>query len=96
MPALYNNYCNIAIITKEPTCFGHSGCIDDLGSRVGGHGIEREVVERRYRESLGNLSRAVRICDEVIVLDNTLEFMEVARWNDGVLSWIGKLDRYGC
>lgn len=62
---------------------------------VGGHGIGMEVVERRYRESLKNLSRAVRVCDEVVVLDNTLEFTEIARWSGGVLSWIGRLDRCG-
>lgn len=62
---------------------------------IGGHGIKEEVVERRYRDSLGNLSKAIRICDEVIVLDNTLEFVEIARWNGGVLSWVGKLSQYG-
>lgn len=68
----------------------------DHREEIGGHGIQREVVERRYRESLRNLSQAIRLCDEVIVLDNTVEFVELARWNNGVLSWVGKLNQYGC
>lgn len=62
---------------------------------LGGHGIEEEVVVRRYFESLANLSRATRMCDEVIVLDNTLDFVEIARWNAGVLSWVGRLGQRG-
>lgn len=62
---------------------------------IGGHGIDGEVVVRRYRESLSNLSKAVRICDEVIIFDNTTDFTEIARWSGGVLSWVGRLGQRG-
>lgn len=64
-------------------------------SEMGGHSIDEEVVLRRYRESLKNLSKAVRVCDEVVVLDNTIDFVEVVRWENGIVSWVGDLKRRG-
>lgn len=63
--------------------------------KVGGHGIPEEVVQRRYIESLRNLSKALRMCDEVVVLDNTIEFIEIARWAQGILTWVGNVRQRG-
>lgn len=40
-------------------------------TRVGGHGIEPELVERRWKRSLANLERCLDICDEIRLYDNT-------------------------
>ncbi len=74
-----------------------SVAIDRIAHRVdvGGHPIDDDAVRRRYRVSLGNLSRALDFCDEVTVFDNTVEFVALARWTSGVLSWVGDLAHHG-
>lgn len=74
-----------------------SVAIDRIAHRVGvgGHPIDDEAVRRRYRASLGNLSRALDFCDEATVFDNTVEFVALARWTSGVLSWVGDLTHHG-
>lgn len=62
---------------------------------VGGHDIDEGAVLRRYRASLGNLSRALDLCDEATILDNTVEFVALARWSAGVLSWVGDVAKHG-
>lgn len=62
---------------------------------VGGHPIDEATVRRRYVASLRNLSRAVALCDEATVLDNTVEFAVLAQWTRGVLSWIGDVVKRG-
>ena len=37
----------------------------DLRVRKGGHGIPHEDIERRYFESLENLTKIISICDEI-------------------------------
>jgi len=60
-----------------------------------GHDIDEGAVLRRYRASLGNLSRALDLCDEATILDNTVEFVALARWSAGVLSWVGDVAKHG-
>ena len=71
--------------------------IERIAHRVemGGHDIDSEVVRRRYRASLGTLAQALDLCDEVTVIDNTIEFVTIARWSAGVLAWAGNLSKYG-
>lgn len=67
--------------------------LERIAHRVetGGHNIASEVVARRYRESLRNLSLVLDYCDEAIVYDNTTEFTAVAQWVKGVLTWVGNI-----
>lgn len=71
--------------------------LDRIAHRVavGGHDIDEGAVLRRYRASLGNLSRALDLCDEATILDNTVEFVALARWSAGVLSWVGDVAKHG-
>lgn len=71
--------------------------LDRIAHRVavGGHDIDEGAVLRRYRASLGNLSRALDLCDEATILDNTVEFVALARWCAGVLSWVGDVAKHG-
>ena len=71
--------------------------LDRIAHRVavGGHDIDKETVQRRYRASLRNLSRALDLCDEATILDNTVEFVALARWSPGVLSWVGDVAKRG-
>lgn len=62
---------------------------------IGGHPIDEKAVRRRYDASLRNLSRVITLCDEVTVLDNSIEFVALARWTKGVLSWIGNIAKHG-
>lgn len=74
-----------------------SVALDRIAHRVavGGHDIDEGAVLRRYRASLGNLSRALDLCDEATILDNTVEFVALARWSAGVLSWVGDVAKHG-
>ena len=62
---------------------------------MGGHPIDEKAVRRRYAASLRNLSRVISLCDEVTVLDNSVEFVALARWTRGVLSWVGNIAKHG-
>lgn len=62
---------------------------------LGGHIIEEADVRRRWRTSLSNLSHVVRLCDEINVIDNSVRFIPIARWTNGVLSWAGNLKVHG-
>ena len=62
---------------------------------VGGHPIEEETVRRRYTVSMQNLSSVIRLCDEVTVFDNSIEFVALARWTRGTLSWVGNIAMRG-
>lgn len=52
---------------------------------MGGHGIPDKDVERRYTESLKNLSKIIPCCDEIYFFDNTDTFRHIATINKGVL-----------
>ena len=62
---------------------------------LGGHPIDEEAVRRRYIASLQNLSYVVRLCDEATVFDNSIEFVALARWTRGTLSWVGNIAKHG-
>ena len=47
-------------------------------------------VERRYYESLENLSQIIEFCDEVNIYDNTYRFKEILYFKDGNLVWNDK------
>ena len=59
--------------------------IDRVDKRVkmGGHGIPREYIERRYKESLKNLKKIIPICNYVIIYDNSELFRKVATYVKG-------------
>ena len=59
----------------------------DLRVKKGGHGIPHKDIERRYFESLENLTKIILICDEINVYDNTDIFKLVLRMEQGKLVW---------
>ena len=54
---------------------------------VGGHGIDPEVVTRRYAASVANLKRVLPICNEVFLYDNTIELDMIAQFDSGELAY---------
>ena len=56
---------------------------------IGGHGIDEELVRRRFRTSLSNSCKALPYCDEAHVFDNTAAFKHLALWNHDTLAWWG-------
>lgn len=50
---------------------------------MGGHGIPKEDVEKRYFESLKNLKKVIDVCDLVALYDNTNEFRRFAIFKNG-------------
>ncbi|MDT0125518.1 zeta toxin family protein [Paenibacillus sp. RRE4] len=61
--------------------------IDRVASRVeqGGHWIAEEDIRYRYGQSLKNLTPALAIADQVIIIDNTYEPLIVAEIRQGNL-----------
>ncbi|MGI6221361.1 MAG: zeta toxin family protein [Coriobacteriales bacterium] len=55
----------------------------------GGHFIPADVVTRRYDASLDNLVRAIPLCDEVYLYDNTRLLELEARFAHGELLYCG-------
>ena len=53
----------------------------------GGHGIPDEDIERRYYESLENLSQIINFCDEINIYDNTYRFKQIIYLKNGSLIW---------
>ncbi|QAT39877.1 zeta toxin family protein [Clostridium sp. JN-9] len=53
----------------------------------GGHGIQEDVIDRRFYDSLKNLNESLSMCDEVNIYDNTVKFREVIYINKGNLFW---------
>lgn len=71
-------------------CMFYVGTDDPLAAAArSGRALEGEEARRRWRNSLGNLSRAVTLCDEVCVFDNTQQLTSLAVWEGGSLSWWG-------
>lgn len=58
---------------------------DRVAKRVnnGGHGIPEADIERRYVESLDNLSKVVELCNLVSLYDNTSSFRRFAIYKNG-------------
>lgn len=59
----------------------------DLRVKKGGHGIPHKDIERRYFESLENLTEIMSICDEINIYDNTDIFKLVLCIEKGKLIW---------
>jgi predicted ABC-type ATPase len=59
--------------------------IQRVADRVmrGGHGIEEPVLRRRFTLSVNNLIKAVSLCDEVSVYDNSERFNLIALFHNG-------------
>ena len=56
----------------------------------GGHGIPDNDIERRYYDSLRNLSDVIQICDEVNIYDNTDMFKIIFCIKNGKFIWKDK------
>ena len=56
----------------------------------GGHGIPDEAIERRYFDSLANLSKVINICDKINIYDNSETFKLVMVIKDGEVVWKDK------
>lgn len=56
----------------------------------GGHGIPDEAIERRYFDSLANLSKVINICDKINIYDNSEMFKLVMVIKDGEVVWKDK------
>jgi len=57
----------------------------------GGHGIDRETLLNRYRISLNNLKEAVRLCDNVVIYDNSRNFEKTLDVRDNTLRYCAKV-----
>ena len=55
--------------------------------RCGGHGIPEEDIERRYHESLRNLSAVLPLCDKITIYDNSEEFRKLSEYENGICIW---------
>lgn len=64
-------------------------------AELGGHFINPATVERRYWASISTFSRALDLCDIAIAIDNSEEFVSIAQWQQGILSWVGNLKHHG-
>ena len=51
----------------------------------GGHDISPQIVEKRYTESINNLSKIIEKCIDVVVYDNTNSFKECIRKQDNMI-----------
>ena len=51
--------------------------------RRGGHGVEEKDIRRRYVKSQKNLIKAIPICDEIKIYDNTFSFIRLASFSNG-------------
>lgn len=54
---------------------------------IGGHNIDAETVHKRFDASLTNFQKALDICDNVWVYDNTTSMTSLAGWEYGTLCW---------
>lgn len=50
-----------------------------------------KAKEKRYVESLLNLNKVIKICDEVNIYDNTNEFIQLINIKNGKLIWRDKI-----
>ena len=52
---------------------------------LGGHDVDNSVVMRRYQASLINLKKAIELCDEAYLYDNSYELTFVCAYQKGRL-----------
>ena len=59
----------------------------------GGHDIPEKIVEKRYNESLENLSKVLNKFDNVTVYDNTKEYKMILKiMNNKKIWWVAQLN----
>jgi len=60
-----------------------------IANRVekGKHGIDEEIVHRRYRERFASLERILPLCDRAVFYDNYNNFVKVAEYSNGKLEF---------
>ena len=59
---------------------------------AGGHGIDAQVVIRRWERSQEHFLRAVKFCNEVLLFDNTRQMRLVARLKRGAVTSVYPAD----
>ena len=61
-------------------------CIERVHHRVrmGGHGIDDDIIKRRFEKIISELGELLPLCDEVVFYDNTVRFRQIAMMKDGV------------
>lgn len=66
--------------------------LDRIRIRVsqGGHDIPEEDVLRRYPRSISNLNKAIDVCDEVLIYDNTYDLELVKIVENGSETYVNK------
>ena len=71
-------------------CMFYVGCADaQTAATRSKREVSADESQEHYRSSISNLSRAVTMCDEVCVFDNTQQLTSLAVWEGGKLSWWG-------
>lgn len=56
---------------------------------IGGHGIPKEDIVKRYSKSLENLVLAIKVCDNVNIYDNSKKMVLVCRIYRGKILFLG-------
>lgn len=53
----------------------------------GGHDIPEHLIEKRYQETLDNLVKAIPLCDQIDIYDNTTNLTLVSQIEQGRVLW---------
>lgn len=71
-------------------------CKERVRKRVaeGGHGVDEEVIERRYVTSLINLKKAIPLCNKILFYDNTSMIELFCIYNDGCYKFLRRLPKW--
>ncbi len=52
---------------------------------LGGHGIDDDIIRRRFEKLTENLRDLLPLCDRVVFYDNTIRFRQIAIMSSGIL-----------
>ena len=47
----------------------------------GGHAVDESVIDKRFNESLRNLSKVFEFCDKIVLFDNTQEYKRIFKYD---------------
>ena len=47
----------------------------------GGHNIDERIIDKRFDESLCNLSKVFEFCDKIVLFDNTQEYKRIFKYD---------------
>lgn len=47
----------------------------------GGHNIDERIIDKRFDESLRNLSKVFEFCDKIVLFDNTQEYKRIFKYD---------------